>query len=69
MTKKEEYAKVASREKRFATLAKEEAKGAAERYKKEKGPAKADSKFEEKVDKKFARIRTVIAKKAKAKSK
>lgn len=69
MTKKEEYAKVASREGRFSTLAKTEAKGAAERVKKEKGPAKADSRMEQRIDTAFAKKRRLIADKAKRMSK
>lgn len=67
MSEKEEYAKVAKREKYFSTLAKKEGKGAAHRAKVEKGAAKKDSEWEEKVDREFAKKRAKKAKIAKRK--
>lgn len=49
--------KVAKREALFSTLAKTEGKGAAKRAKSEHGAAKKDSEWEEKVDRKFSKIR------------
>lgn len=60
--------KVAKREKTFATLAKEEGKGAAHRAKIEHGAAKKDSQREEKIDMQFARKRTEWSKEAKMKA-
>ncbi len=59
--------KVATREKKFSTLAKIEGKGAHKRALREHGAAKKDSEWEEKVDNKFARIRAMKAKLAKSK--
>jgi hypothetical protein len=56
--------KVAKRETYFSTLAKTEGKGAAKRAKREHGAAKKDSQWEEKVDRKFAKIRSAKAKAA-----
>jgi len=70
---KKDLLKVAKREKTFSTLAKEEGKGAAKRAKIEakaglKESAK-DSKWEVKVDKAFAAIRSGKARKAQSKLK
>jgi len=61
--------KVAKREKLFATLAKEEGKGAKERAKRETGAAKKDSQREVKIDEKFARERTQWSENAREKLK
>ncbi len=68
MKDKKNLLKVAKREKTFATLAKEEGKGAAHRAKVEHGAAKKDSQWETKVDNAFVRIRTAKAEQAKKKA-
>jgi hypothetical protein len=64
---KKNLQKVATREKRFSTLAKIEGKGAHKRALSEHGAAKKDSEWEQKVDNKFAKIRAKKAKIAKKK--
>ncbi len=65
--------KVAKREKLFSTLAKKEGKGAAQRAKKEKSAglkeSAKDSRWEEKVDEKFSKIRSRKAAAARSKIK
>lgn len=68
MGDREEFLKVATREKRFSTLAKQEEKGAVQREHREHGPAKKDSKWEVKVDKEFSKTRARKAKSAKEKA-
>lgn len=68
MGDKEEFLKVAKREKYFSTLAKTEEKGAIQREHREHGPAKKDSKWEVEVDKEFAKKRSRKAKVAKEKA-
>ena len=63
--KKKDYLKVAKREKTFSTLAKKEGQGASKRAKEEaskglKESAK-DSRWEAKIDKSFAKLRSVKA--------
>jgi hypothetical protein len=72
-SKNKDLKKVAKREKMFSTLAKTEGKGAAKRAKKEKEeglPESAkDSRWETKVDNKFAKIRSKRASTARNKIK
>lgn len=69
---KKDLLKVAKREKYFSTLAKKEGKGALAREKEEarKGykEASRDSKWEVKIDNKFAKIRAKKAQVAKKKA-
>jgi hypothetical protein len=73
MNKKKDLMKVASREKRFSTLAKQEAKGnekvLKEEVKKGQTASAKDSKWEVKVDKQFASERMKRAGAAKKKAK
>jgi len=61
MTKKSDLLKAAAREKKFSTLAAEEAKGAASRAQHSKGANRSDNRMEAKIDADFAKARAKIA--------
>lgn len=69
MKDKKNLLKVATREKKFSTLAKEEALGAANRAKHTTGANKADNRMEAVVDDDFAKARAIVARTAKEKAK
>ncbi len=68
MKDKKNLLKVASREKRFSTLAHKEGLGASARAKTSKGANRSDNLMEANLDEAFAKKRAKIAKRAKNKA-